>query len=348
MALSQYTTTGNGSSNTFSINFTLGIYNRESVTCWVEGEVDGLGDPIYRTLTWINDGMVTVDGAIIGSGVPVRFIRTMNKSELANDYANGDPIIEENLDKSNKQLMMAVHEVIDGRIGPIEQNIDMGGYKLTNAGEPTDDGDVVTKAYGDEHYGGGAVIEAEAARDAAIAARNDAQSAQAAAEVAQAAAEQAELDAQAAQQAAEDAEDGAEGALQAAVDLLDDVLHLDGSTPMTADLPVGPHSLLLDEISSPTAPDANKVKVYAKSDGKVYRQDDSGTEKVVGEGGGFFRGNNGATGDAVTGPNDIFRVNSQTLSTNTTIGSTENASATGPIVIDTGVTLQVDGNLVIT
>jgi hypothetical protein len=45
--------------------------------------------------------------------------------------------------------------------------------------------------------------------------------------------------------------------------------------------------------------------------------------------------------------NDIFRVNQQTLSTSTTIAADENAVATGPLAVATGVTLTVaaGGNL---
>ncbi len=43
----------------------------------------------------------------------------------------------------------------------------------------------------------------------------------------------------------------------------------------------------------------------------------------------------------------IFQNNEQTLSTNTTIASTTNSSATGPISVASGVTLTVNGNLVI-
>ena len=44
---------------------------------------------------------------------------------------------------------------------------------------------------------------------------------------------------------------------------------------------------------------------------------------------------------------DIFRVNAQTLSSNTTIDADENASATGPLAVASGVTLTVTtgGNL---
>lgn len=60
---------------------------------------------------------------------------------------------------------------------------------------------------------------------------------------------------------------------------------------------------------------------------------------------GFYKGNNGTNGDPVYGAGDIFRINSQTLLSNVTIGSTENASLTGPLTIDDGITLTVDGNL---
>ena len=62
-------------------------------------------------------------------------------------------------------------------------------------------------------------------------------------------------------------------------------------------------------------------------------------------GGGLFKGDNGTTGDASTGPGDIFRINEQELNTDVTITSTENASATGPLSVASGTTLTVDGNL---
>jgi len=61
-------------------------------------------------------------------------------------------------------------------------------------------------------------------------------------------------------------------------------------------------------------------------------------------GGGMFKGENGTVG---TQAGDIFRINEQTLNTSTTIDADENASATGPLAIATGVTLTVTtgGNL---
>lgn len=63
-------------------------------------------------------------------------------------------------------------------------------------------------------------------------------------------------------------------------------------------------------------------------------------------GGGLFKGENGTAGSSA---GDIFRINEQTLNTDVTIGSNENASAAGPITIANGVTLTIEpgGNLVI-
>ena len=61
-------------------------------------------------------------------------------------------------------------------------------------------------------------------------------------------------------------------------------------------------------------------------------------------GGGMFKGENGTVG---TQAGDIFRINDQTLNTNTTIDADENASCAGPLTLATGVTLTVNGNLTV-
>ena len=63
-------------------------------------------------------------------------------------------------------------------------------------------------------------------------------------------------------------------------------------------------------------------------------------------GGSLFKGNNGTVGDAA-GIGDIFRVNAQTLNTNVTIDTDQNASAAGPLAIADTVVLTVSGNLTV-
>jgi hypothetical protein len=66
-------------------------------------------------------------------------------------------------------------------------------------------------------------------------------------------------------------------------------------------------------------------------------------------GAGFFKGDNGDTGDTTSGKADIFRVNETELNTSTTIASGENASCAGPLTISTTgtVELTVNGSLTI-
>ncbi len=64
----------------------------------------------------------------------------------------------------------------------------------------------------------------------------------------------------------------------------------------------------------------------------------------IGGGAGYFKGDNGTVGSS---PGDIFRINEAELNTNVTITATENASATGPVGVASGVTLTVEGVLVI-
>ena len=68
-----------------------------------------------------------------------------------------------------------------------------------------------------------------------------------------------------------------------------------------------------------------------------YEGYDGSTWAPIG-GGGLFKGDNGTVG---LGSGDIFRINNKILTVSTTIAATENASATGPLEVDTGVTLTV-------
>lgn len=46
-----------------------------------------------------------------------------------------------------------------------------------------------------------------------------------------------------------------------------------------------------------------------------------------------------------TGSNVLFRLNDQNLATNVTIASDKNAMVAGPVSVDSGVTLTLNGNL---
>lgn len=142
MANSVVTATGDGVTVQYTLNFTLGILRRDYVTCRVGSEVDGAGDPVYRTLEWVSDSIVNVQGTVPANGESIVFTRTVPKNLLIHDYSNGVPVEESNLDESNLQTIMAVHEFLDGRVeGGFLQDIQMNGYKILNLGDGTADTD---------------------------------------------------------------------------------------------------------------------------------------------------------------------------------------------------------------
>jgi hypothetical protein len=61
----------------------------------------------------------------------------------------------------------------------------------------------------------------------------------------------------------------------------------------------------------------------------------------------YLGGSGGASGNTSTGLTEIFRVNNNALATSCTIAANTNASATGPLSVNSGVTVTVTGTLVI-
>lgn len=170
MAFSRLTYPGDGSTVSFTINFPLGFLSRSDVVAYVRGELDGLGGQIYRTITWINDGLITISGAAPTVGQTLVIDRTVSKTSLKHSYANGVPIEASNLDESNKQAIMAVHEVLDGRFsGSQGGDFNLGTNRVINMGNAVDPQDAVTLSQLQD-YTGNAPAYAQAASNSASAA----------------------------------------------------------------------------------------------------------------------------------------------------------------------------------
>lgn len=88
-------------------------------------------------------------------------------------------------------------------------------------------------------------------------------------------------------------------------------------------------------------PSDNTISTAKLVDGSVTQ---AKIDPGVSLGGGLFQGDNGSVGSS---PEDIFRINTQTLNANVTIANTHNASATGPVTVANGVilTVQTGGTL---
>ncbi len=114
MAFSVNTPVGDGVTKQFAVNFTNGLFSRDSVHVFVEGEVDGLGEPIERTFTFINDGLIELDGAAPANGATVEIRRIMDKNGPAVDFADGEILTEATADRGLDHLINSIHELLDG------------------------------------------------------------------------------------------------------------------------------------------------------------------------------------------------------------------------------------------
>lgn len=176
MALSRVIRTGDGTTVQFVIDFALGYISEDDVTCRVGDEADGSGDPVYRTITFLSDTLVEISGAAPGDGVQVVFDRTVEKESKLVNFSDGDILDEDNLDTAFDQILMAVHEVLDGRFTALNDDLDMGGFRLVNAGDPVDPQDAATKAYVDANNSSTQAAAAAASAAAAATSANTASS----------------------------------------------------------------------------------------------------------------------------------------------------------------------------
>lgn len=130
---SYYEFVGDGVTDVFPVNFVLGALQPGFVTCQVDNEVDGLGNPVYRELVFTpgESGTVKVLGPAAAAGAPVVFRRVVPKDVLLHMYANGSILDYPSLDETHLQLMMAVQELLDGfGLANIYTDINMHGFNI--------------------------------------------------------------------------------------------------------------------------------------------------------------------------------------------------------------------------
>lgn len=165
MALSAVNYQGTGTLTDFGLNFTLGYLRKEHIHAYIKpaNTVDFVEDTKFIFINQ-DTGIRFNTAPPAGSTVQIRRI-TPNNS-LLHDYENGSLVIEKNLDESNKQAVMLMHEAIDGftDVGA-GSDLDMGGLRITNLGDPLANGDAVNfKTFNI------AVPQIKAARDQGVAA----------------------------------------------------------------------------------------------------------------------------------------------------------------------------------
>ncbi len=99
----------------FALNFALGFISRDHVQVRINAAVDGNDDPVYSSFDWIDDNNITVTAPLV-NGDSVEITRTVSKSELEVDFANGADITPTNLSLQALQGLMVYQELADGRV----------------------------------------------------------------------------------------------------------------------------------------------------------------------------------------------------------------------------------------
>jgi hypothetical protein len=194
MARSANIYTGDGITTNFAVNFVLGFISRDDVFAYVEDELDGGQNQIFRTITWINDGLITLSPAP-ADGKQVFIRRIQPKEILQHDFQDGALLNEASLDEANLQSLYIMHEILDGfynvdELSPedtaltIRADLEMNGYYIQNVASPTQDGHVVTRLWA-ETSGTSILAQTIAAKDAAELAETHAETAETNAETAE-------------------------------------------------------------------------------------------------------------------------------------------------------------------
>jgi len=134
VALTTNTYTYTSGPQNFLVSFSLGFIKRADVKVWVNGQLDGAGDPVYSAFDWIDDSTITVTDPLV-SGDSVTILRTVPKTELEVSFKDGADITPENLDLSAKQGLMVYQELIDGRIEGAENPSDAADRATASAAD---------------------------------------------------------------------------------------------------------------------------------------------------------------------------------------------------------------------
>lgn len=364
MALSAATYQGDGVNTDFVLDFTLGYIDESHIYVYVDDVAD-------EDFTFINSGASIRLTTAPANGTSVLVRRITPKDRLVHNYADGALVIEENLDQSNLQAIMLMHESIDGFVDQgAGQDLNMDGHRILNVADPVDGGDAM-------NY--------DSALSAITTCQTEASNASASAAAAAVSA-----------QAASDSEDLA--ALQAAI-LINALLPMGGWDASAGDFP--PTPAVLPNLN--TRADIYRISVAGTMDNgtqtiivniddhvywnpvdsrwvKIWQSDALLVQRTSSTGGlyvpegttserpdvttpyALFRFNNelgiyeaynpsslswGSIGGGAVGggSNVIFHENDINVTDDYTITTNKNAISAGPIIIDNGVTVTIpDGS----
>lgn len=105
--------TGDGTTTEFNFSFTGGYLAEADVLVRVGDEVDGAGQPVHRSRTFLNAGRIKIGGAVPANGEKIVIYRQTPVKTSVNDFSNGDILDAGSLDKGFDQLVKVAQELKD-------------------------------------------------------------------------------------------------------------------------------------------------------------------------------------------------------------------------------------------
>lgn len=155
MALTRNDFTGDGVKTVYDVSFSLGFLQESDIYV----SLDTNEHTTQLSYTFLNATQITLASPVT-NGVGFNIRRVVDRTQPINDFQAGAILREKNLDDSYAQALMIVEEIEDGYMTAVptwvvqslkmNDDLDMGGFKITNLAAPTEVTDAVNKQTTDD------------------------------------------------------------------------------------------------------------------------------------------------------------------------------------------------------
>jgi hypothetical protein len=119
MPYSKQTFTYSGGARTFTISLALGYIKEADIQVYVDGELGGGGEQLYRTFTFDSEFVVNVTEALDNPST-VTVERTVDPDVFEIDFEAGDDITNRNVMIAFRQNFHLMQEILDGRVDGVD------------------------------------------------------------------------------------------------------------------------------------------------------------------------------------------------------------------------------------
>lgn len=132
MALTTNSFTYAGGAQTFTLSLGLGYEAESDITVHVVGELDGMGDQIYRTFTFDSEFVVRVTEDLTVDDVVV-VQRTVSQVTRKVNFDTGGDVTPRNIQLQYDHVFSLQQELLDGRVGLLNPAVDAAAASVSAA-----------------------------------------------------------------------------------------------------------------------------------------------------------------------------------------------------------------------